>query len=84
VLEALACAAPTLVADTSSLPEVAGDAALRVPPRDVAAWADLIESLWADDATRHKLAERGPAQAARFSWDRAARETLAIYRRVGR
>jgi glycosyltransferase involved in cell wall biosynthesis len=81
VLEALACGAAAVVADTSSLPEVAGDAALLMPPRDVAAWAAAIESLWADDDARAALARRGPAQAARFSWERAARETLAIYRR---
>jgi len=84
VLEALACGAPALVADTSSLPEVAGDAALLIPPRDVAAWAAAIMDLWEDDAARIALARRGPIQAAQFSWDRAARETLAIYRRVGR
>lgn len=84
VLEALACGAPALLADTSSLPEVAGTAARFVPPRDVAAWAEAIETLWADDQARQNLAQRGPAQAARFSWDRAARETMAIYRRVGR
>lgn len=84
VLEALACGAPALVADTSSLPEVAGDAALLIPPRDVAAWAAAIMDLWEDDGARIALAQRGPTQAARFSWDRAARETLAIYRRVGR
>ncbi|MEI7769404.1 MAG: glycosyltransferase family 1 protein [Chloroflexales bacterium] len=83
VLEAMACGAPTLVADTSSLPEVAGEAARLIPPRDVAAWAEAIRDLWADDAARADLARRGPAQAARFSWERAARETLAIYRRVG-
>jgi glycosyltransferase involved in cell wall biosynthesis len=83
VLEALACGAPAVVADTSSLPEVAGEAAMLVPPRDVAAWAGAVESLWEDDGARGDLARRGPAQAARFSWERAARETLAIYRRVG-
>jgi glycosyltransferase involved in cell wall biosynthesis len=83
VLEALACGAPCVVADTSSLPEVAGDAALLIPPRDVAAWAAALEDLWADASARGELARRGPAQAARFSWERAARETLAIYRRVG-
>ncbi|EFO79575.1 glycosyl transferase group 1 [Oscillochloris trichoides DG-6] len=83
VLEALACGAPTVVADTSSLPEVAGEAALRVPPQDVAAWAEVISRVWEDAALRQDLRTRGPAQAARFSWQRAARETLAIYRRVG-
>jgi glycosyltransferase involved in cell wall biosynthesis len=83
VLEALACGAPAVVANTSSLPEVAGAAALLIPPRDVAAWAEAITDLWSDDGARGELARRGPAQAARFSWERAARETLAIYRRVG-
>jgi glycosyltransferase involved in cell wall biosynthesis len=80
-LEALACAAPTLVSDTSSLPEVVGEAALRVPPLDVAAWAEALTRLWHDADLRADLARRGPPQAALFSWERAARETLAIYRR---
>lgn len=83
-LEALACGAPTVVADTSSLPEVVGDAALRLPPLDVLAWAEAIETLWHNPERRADLAGRGPAQAARFSWSRAAAETLAIYRRIGR
>jgi glycosyltransferase involved in cell wall biosynthesis len=83
-LEALACGAPALVADTSSLPEVVGDAARLLPPRDVAAWADAIAELWADDGARAELARRGPPRAAAFSWRRAALETLAVYRRVER
>jgi glycosyltransferase involved in cell wall biosynthesis len=82
VLEALACAAPTLIADTSSLPEVADTAAIAVPPLDVQAWADSILNLWHDEQRRTELAQLGPAQAARFSWQRAARETLALYRRI--
>jgi glycosyltransferase involved in cell wall biosynthesis len=61
---------------------VAGDAALRLPPHDVEAWADAFALLWHEDVQRAELARRGPAQAARFSWERAARETLAVYRRV--
>jgi glycosyltransferase involved in cell wall biosynthesis len=80
-LEALACGAPTVVAETSSLPEVVGDAALRVPPLDVAAWAEVLARLWHDADLRADLARRGPQRAALFSWERAARETLAIYRR---
>ncbi|NTU81126.1 MAG: glycosyltransferase family 4 protein [Chloroflexales bacterium] len=81
-LEAMACGAPSVVADTSSLPEVAGDAAVVVPTSDVAAWAETITRLWGDEAARADLAQRGPARAAQFSWGRAARETLAVYRRV--
>jgi glycosyltransferase involved in cell wall biosynthesis len=82
VLEALACGAPTLIAATSSLPEIAGDAAIAVPPLASDAWADAILALWHDEQRRSKLAQLGPAQAGRFSWQRAARETLALYRRV--
>lgn len=83
-LEALACGAPALVADSSSLPEVVGDAAHVLPPRDVEAWADAIVSFWHDETARSELARRGPERAALFSWNRAARETVAVYRSVVR
>jgi glycosyltransferase involved in cell wall biosynthesis len=82
VLEALASGAPSLVANTSSLPEVAGNAAQLLPPTEIGGWADAIMALWHNDAARAELAQRGPLQAARFSWSRAAEETLAIYRRI--
>lgn len=82
VLEALACGAPTIVSNTSSLPEVAGDAALLLPPEDVEAWAETIADLWHNADQRALLSRRGSKQAARFSWERAARETLAVYQRV--
>ncbi|NJN66364.1 MAG: glycosyltransferase family 4 protein [Chloroflexaceae bacterium] len=84
VAEALACGAPSLVAATSSLPEVAGEAALLLPPLEVDAWAEALERLWHDDDLRSTLARRGPLQASRFSWEQAARQTLQIYRRVAR
>jgi glycosyltransferase involved in cell wall biosynthesis len=83
VLEALACGAPTIVSATSSLPELVGDgAALLLPPLDEAAWADAIDLLWHSPDRRAALAAAGPAQAARFSWQQAAHQTLAIYRRA--
>jgi glycosyltransferase involved in cell wall biosynthesis len=82
VLEALACGAACIVSQSSSLPEVAGQAALLLPPLEVEAWAAAFARLWHDEQERASLAQRGPAQAARFSWQRAARETLAIYRRI--
>jgi glycosyltransferase involved in cell wall biosynthesis len=84
VLEAMACGAPALVSTAGSLPEVAGDAALLLPPLDVQAWADALEHTWNDQDTREALASRAVAQAARFSWQRTAQETLTIYRRVAR
>jgi glycosyltransferase involved in cell wall biosynthesis len=70
-----------ICADVASLPEVAGDAALLLPPTDVAAWADAWRTLWQTSARRDQLRRAGLAQAARFSWRRAAEQTLAIYRR---
>lgn len=82
LLEALACGAPALASNTSSLPEVGGDAACYLPPDDVEAWALALAALWDDDACLAALRQRGPLQAARFSWKRAACETLAVYRAV--
>ncbi|MFN8637673.1 MAG: glycosyltransferase family 1 protein [Chloroflexota bacterium] len=81
-LEALARGTPTVVADTSSLPEVVGEAALRFPPRDHEALAACLLRLLEDEALRADLRARGPVQAASFTWERAAHETLAIYHEV--
>jgi glycosyltransferase involved in cell wall biosynthesis len=78
-LEALACGTPTVVAEASSLPEVVGDAALRVPPGDIAGWATALWRLLSDDALRAELRARGRRRAAQFSYERAAHSTLEIY-----
>ena len=78
VLEAMAQGTPVICTDLSSLPEVAGDAALRVPP-DPDAWSAAIISALTDSAVRQRLAAAGPARAAEFSWERCARETHAVY-----
>ncbi|MBA3944515.1 MAG: glycosyltransferase family 4 protein [Herpetosiphonaceae bacterium] len=82
ILEAMQCGAPVVAADTSALPEVVGDAGLLVPPLDVEAWADVLSRVWQDEALRNDLRARGFAQAQRFTWQQAAEETMAIYRRV--
>ncbi len=84
LLEALTCGVACLAADSSSLPEIGGNAARFVPALDVAAWSDAIANLWDDDEQRAHLGRLGFARAAQFSWPRAARETLAIYRRLAR
>jgi glycosyltransferase involved in cell wall biosynthesis len=81
-LEAMACGAPAVVAASSSLPEVVGDAALRVPPDDLPGWADALWRLLADDGLRAELRRRGLARARQFSYDRVARETSDIYARI--
>ena len=82
VLEAMACGTPVVCSNTSSLPEVAGDAALLVPPDDVRGWGEAIARVLTDDALRAQMRERGLVQAARFTWEQAARQTADLYRRV--
>ena len=84
LLEALACGAPALASNTSSLPEVGGAVAHYLPPDDPLAWADAIEMLWDDGALRAQMASQGPAHAATFSWQRAATETLQLLNRVAK
>lgn len=82
VIEAMACGTPTVVADASSLPEVAGDAALLVAPDDVAGWAEALGAVTENDTRRAEQTALGLARAARYSWARAAEETVAIYESV--
>jgi glycosyltransferase involved in cell wall biosynthesis len=82
VLEAMQCGAPVIVADTSALPELVLDAGLLVPANDVDAWTETLRKVWADADLRTMLCERGLARAADFSWERAARETRAVYAEV--
>ncbi len=82
LLEAMACGAPCLAAATSSLPEIGGDAAIYVPPLEAEQWADQIMALWGDEDRRAELGRMGVARAQQFSWNRAARETLKVYRRA--
>ncbi len=82
VLEAMACGAPVLTSNVSSLPEVAGDAALLVSPTDVEDIQNGLCRLLESEGLRAELVDRGYRQAARFSWERCARETLAVYSAV--
>jgi glycosyltransferase involved in cell wall biosynthesis len=77
VLEALRCGTAVITSGVSSMPEVGGEAARYVNPRDVGDIRSALEELLTDDAKRAVLAARGPAQAARFSWRRTAEDTLA-------
>jgi glycosyltransferase involved in cell wall biosynthesis len=79
VLEAMACGTPVITSTTSSLPEVAGDAALKVDPLDVDGLALAMRRIVEDDALRATLSSAGLARAAEFSWQRTAQRTLDIY-----
>jgi glycosyltransferase involved in cell wall biosynthesis len=84
LLEAMACGTPVICSNASSLPEVAGDAALLVDPTDTEALADALARLVADEGLRRELVERGFRQMRRFSWRRCAEETLRVLEGVGR
>lgn len=81
-LEALATGTPVITSNTSSLPEVVGDAALLIPPRDVAALAAALVRMTQDDLLRQDLRTKGLARAAQFAWDRTAAQTVDVLRRV--
>lgn len=82
VVEAMACGAPVLTSNVSSLPEVAGDAAQLVDPLDADAIRDALRDLLEDPEKRSDLRRRGFERAATFSWERTARETLELYRQL--
>jgi len=79
-LEAMACGLPVVVSDVASLPEVVGDAGLLIDPHNV---DELTVGMWRllnNSDLWKEMREKGLRQASRFSWERAARETLDIYR----
>jgi glycosyltransferase involved in cell wall biosynthesis len=82
VLEAMACGTPIVASNTSSLPEVAGDAALLISPGDDGALARVLERLLTDDHLRNDLARRGIERARQFSWETCASRHADVYRRV--
>ena len=81
-LEAMACGVPVVCSDASSLPEVVGSAGLLVPPHDAAAWTEALRQALVDDALRRRLRAAGLARAGQFTWEAAARQTLAVYAQV--
>ena len=82
LLEAMARGVPSIAARSSSLPEIGGEAALYFEPRDVAGLAAQLTRILGDASLREELGRRGRERAAEFRWDRAAEETLAVFRRV--
>jgi glycosyltransferase involved in cell wall biosynthesis len=78
VLEAMACGVPVVSSNVSSLPEVAGQAALLVDPHDEAAWVEAMRRGLTDEVLREEMVTQGLEQAARFTWERAARQLLDV------
>lgn len=82
VLEAMASGVPTIAGNRTSIPEIAGDGALLIDPTSLDALTRALDQLYSDGTARSALAERGLAQAAKFSWQKTAEETAAVYRKA--
>jgi glycosyltransferase involved in cell wall biosynthesis len=82
LLEAMACGTPVVASTAACLPEVAGDAALLVPPTDVPTLVGTLHRALTDDALRAGLIAKGFARAATFTWEKAARQLLSVYKQV--
>ncbi|MDO8672063.1 MAG: glycosyltransferase family 1 protein [Dehalococcoidia bacterium] len=80
VLEAMKSGVPVIASQTSSLPEIVGDAGILVNPYDVNEMAMAIQFTLTNDSLREELRQKSLDQAQKFSWERTARETLQIYR----
>ncbi len=82
ILESMGCGTPVVTSRVSSLPEVAGDAALMVDPYDTPAIADAISRILIDDTLRQTLITRGQERVKQFTWEHSARQLVDLYRQV--
>jgi glycosyltransferase involved in cell wall biosynthesis len=82
VLEAMSCGTPVIASCRTSVPEIAGGAALLVDPTDVDALAGAMRTIAGDESTRQRLRELGLSQAAAFSWEQAAADVVRVYETV--
>jgi glycosyltransferase involved in cell wall biosynthesis len=81
-LEAMACGAAVICSNAASLPEVVGDAAISIDPLDISRWAEAISEVLNNGELRDDLRIKSLTRASQFSWERMARETLAVYQEV--
>lgn len=82
LLEAMACGVPVVSANTSSLVEVAGEAAWLLPPQDERAWQETMHRLLLDAPRRARMVAAGFLQARRFTWRKTARQLVSVYREL--
>lgn len=81
-LEAMACGTPVISSNTSSMPEVIGQAGILISPKDERVWAQNILKILRDKGLARTLSQMGLRQAKKFSWEEAARKTIAVYKEV--
>jgi len=79
-LEAMACGCPVITSNTSSLPEVVGDAGIMIDPRDVTSIAGAMKMVLVNENLRKEMSLKGIMQAEKFSWEKAATETMELYK----
>lgn len=82
VLEAFACGCPAIVSQTSSLPEVGGDAVVYFDPKDISSMGDAIERVISDEGLRKHMTSKGFDRLKLFSWDNTVKETASIYKGI--
>ena len=82
ILEAMACGTPVITSNTYSAPEIAGKAGIYVNPYDVNSISATIEKVISDEHFRNKKSKESIKQAAKFSWEKCARETLKVYKKA--
>jgi glycosyltransferase involved in cell wall biosynthesis len=83
-LEAMSCGCPVITANTSSLPEVVGDAGITLDPRNIGAWIDTIVDCLTHPEKLSGMSEKGLKQAQKFSWEETATRTYDIYKKVAK
>jgi glycosyltransferase involved in cell wall biosynthesis len=79
ILEAMVCGTPVITSNISSMPEVAGDAAILVDPYDVEALAEAMHGVLTDKGLRESLVKKGLERVKQFSWEKCAEETIKVY-----
>ncbi|HEV2965203.1 MAG TPA: glycosyltransferase family 1 protein [Candidatus Angelobacter sp.] len=82
VVESMAAGTPVVASNSSSFPEVAGDAALLVPPNNEQAFVNAMDEVLRNPCTAEELRRKGLERSRQFSWRRSATETIAVYRRI--
>jgi glycosyltransferase involved in cell wall biosynthesis len=83
MVEAMACGVPTVASNTSCLPEISGNALAYFDPLSVADMASCMRRVLCNSALSHRLRQKGIERARQFTWERCARETLDILKKVG-
>ena len=81
-LEAMACGCPVVTSNTSSLPEVVGDAAITVNPYDTDSLAEAMRRVLTDNKLRDDMIRKGLEQSKKFSWEKTAEQTLEVYNQI--